>query len=136
MAIRGNRPPPCPGGVCRPVNRPTIERPGFDRPAVLRPVVQRPLARRPGGVAPAAPVATLDGEPEFDMVPVDSSNLAAVGYNSEHRVLRVRFTSGATYDYANVPAVQVYNLMQAESHGSYHYHYIRSIYPYRRLAGT
>ena len=48
---------------------------------------------------------------KFEMIPVKSSNLKAIGYDARSRTLRIQFHDrGATYDYQNVPA-QVYSLM-------------------------
>ncbi len=67
----------------------------------------------------------------MQMIPVSSSNLAAVGY--ENGILHVRFNSGALYQYTGVPASIYQNLMNAASHGSYFAAHIRNVYPYRRI---
>ena len=67
----------------------------------------------------------------MNMIPVSSSNLAAVGY--ENGTLNVRFHSGALYEYSNVPVSVYQNLMNAASHGSYFSAHIRNVYPYRRI---
>lgn len=67
----------------------------------------------------------------MNMIPVISSNLAAVGY--EGSTLRIRFKSGWTYDYYNVPMSVYENLMNASSKGSYHAENIKNVYPYRRV---
>src|SRR5947209_17771600 len=54
---------------------------------------------------------------EIVMVPVDSTNIGSVGYTAEGKVLRVKFTNGGTYDYADVPAEIHAALMAAESKG-------------------
>ncbi|NYI43793.1 hypothetical protein BJ993_000873 [Nocardioides aromaticivorans] len=40
----------------------------------------------------------------MNLVPVVSDNVAFVGYDHVTRILRVRFRSGGTYDYYDVPA--------------------------------
>jgi len=40
----------------------------------------------------------------MNMVPVVSDNVALVGYDHTTKVLRVKFHSGGTYDYFDVPA--------------------------------
>lgn len=50
----------------------------------------------------------------MDMKPVKSSNIASVGYDAETKVLRVEFTSGATYNYDGV-SQQVHAEMMASS---------------------
>ncbi len=39
----------------------------------------------------------------MDMVPVVSENVAFAGYDHATRTLRIRFRSGGTYDYVDVP---------------------------------
>ncbi len=52
-------------------------------------------------------------------IPVDSSNLASVGYEESQQILEVEFTHGGIYQYFSV-SVSVYEgLMQASSHGQY-----------------
>ncbi|QOV10908.1 KTSC domain-containing protein [Viridibacillus arvi] len=55
----------------------------------------------------------------MNMIPVSSSNLAAVGYDAGSRTLRIRFHSG-TYDYYGVPLSVYQGLMNSSSKGSYH----------------
>lgn len=67
----------------------------------------------------------------MNMIPVSSSNLAAVGY--EAGTLRILFNSGSIYDYYGVPE-SVYNgLMRASSKGNYHADFIKNSYQYRRI---
>lgn len=67
----------------------------------------------------------------MNMIPVASSNLSAVGY--EGSTLYIRFHSGSTYEYYNVPS-SVYNgLMSASSKGTYHSDFIKNRYRYRRI---
>ena len=51
------------------------------------------------------------------LVPVESSNVAAIGYNAECELLRVKFKDGTTYDYPGVSAELHARVMQAESKG-------------------
>lgn len=55
----------------------------------------------------------------FPMIPVDSSNIQSVGYFSEKRILRVKFSSGGAYDYHEVPEQVYANLMASDSKGSF-----------------
>jgi len=50
---------------------------------------------------------------------VSSSAIRSVGYDQEQRVLEIEFTSGAVYQYSDVPAEVYRGLMAAESHGRY-----------------
>ncbi len=69
-----------------------------------------------------------------DMVPVKSSNIAAVGYDTSG--LRVQFKDGATYVYAGVPADLHANLMGAESVGKFLASEIRGKFKAQKLEPT
>ena len=75
--------------------------------------------------------------PMFDaitLVPVASSNLAAVGYSAATSVLRIRFNSGSVYDYMGVPEHIHDGLMGAASKGSYFNAHIKNRYRYFKRA--
>jgi hypothetical protein len=55
----------------------------------------------------------------MEMIPVDSSNLAAVGYDLNQAVLRIEFKNGRAYEYYDVPKYIFDELMTAESKGGY-----------------
>ena len=68
-----------------------------------------------------------------DMLFVDSSNIEAIGYDSEAQELHVRFLkSGDTYVYSDVNPAVFDELMQAESKGSYLNRRIKGNYQYRK----
>jgi hypothetical protein len=75
------------------------------------------------------------------LMPVTSSQIAAVGYDPIARQLVVRFHGSgprpeAIYSYAGVPAQIAAELIGAESPGSYFHRHIRQGgYPYRRHEG-
>jgi hypothetical protein len=75
------------------------------------------------------------------LVPVVSSQIAAVGYDPITRQLVVRFRGSdrwpeAIYSYAGVPAEIAAELIAAESPGAYFHRHIRQGgYPYRRHDG-
>lgn len=52
-------------------------------------------------------------------IKIVSSNLLSIGYDPEKRILEIAFTSGAVYQYFNVPRILHIGLMNAESKGSY-----------------
>jgi hypothetical protein len=57
---------------------------------------------------------------EIEMKPVHgSSNVAAVGFDPEAKVLRVAFHNGSAYNYAGVGADEHAALMSAKSVGSH-----------------
>jgi hypothetical protein len=62
------------------------------------------------------------------LIPIRSSNLAAVGYDPQRTQLRIRFRSGRTYDYFAVPLWEYAGLMLASSHGKYFHREIRNRY--------
>lgn len=65
---------------------------------------------------------------------VDSSNVEAIGYDSDSRQLHVRFLkSGATYVYYDVEEWRFDEFRQAESKGTYLNGDIKGVYDYSRL---
>jgi hypothetical protein len=67
------------------------------------------------------------------MIPVSSSNLASVGYDSKTQTLCIEFTSGGVYEYDNVPEAEYRGLMSAGSKGSYFHQNIKDRYSYRKI---
>lgn len=73
-----------------------------------------------------------DGLPEIRTV--DSSSIAAVGYDPTTRTLYLRFVgSGNAYLYYDVPPAAFGGLMRAESKGRFVNAAIKGSYDYRRL---
>ena len=66
-------------------------------------------------------------------IPVDSSNLASVGYDPFTNLLEIEFRNGSIYQYFNVPVSVHAGLMTANSHGKYFARYIRGRYRFRRI---
>ena len=64
----------------------------------------------------------------MEMIPVDSSNIAAVGYDNETGTLTIQFNNGRTYEYYNVPEYEYENLMSASSKGTYAHQNIYETY--------
>jgi len=50
---------------------------------------------------------------------VESTTMRSVGYDWAQQILEVEFTSGAVYQYLEVPAAVFDGLMHAESKGRY-----------------
>lgn len=67
----------------------------------------------------------------MDMIPVVSSNLSAIGYESH--TLYVRFNDGSLYSYDAVPVEVYQGLMNASSKGQYLATFVKGRYPYRRI---
>ena len=65
------------------------------------------------------------------MRPVDSTSVAAVGYDEDRHELWVQFVGGETYVYSMVPASLYRELLAAESMGRFVNARIRSTYPAR-----
>ena len=59
---------------------------------------------------------------EIELIPVESSNIAAIGFElgeGGKGVLRIEFMSGSQYDYADVPAKLFEDLLASESVGRF-----------------
>ena len=69
----------------------------------------------------------------IDREPVVSSNLKSVGYDEDSETLEIEFQSDSVYRYFGVPADIYQELMDAPSHGSDHWHFIRDDYEYVRM---
>lgn len=67
--------------------------------------------------------------------PVESSMVAAVGYDSELEALVVLFNSGKAYQYLGVPAEVYQGLTEARSKGRYILDHIIDHYPYNLFKG-
>jgi KTSC domain len=70
---------------------------------------------------------------KMERIPVLSSNLHSVGYDSERSVLEIKFHGGRIYQYSRVPIGMYQGLMTAASHGEYFHAFIRKVYPYRKV---
>lgn len=62
------------------------------------------------------------------MIPVHSSDIAAVDYNEVDHILYLHFHSGGRYKYFNVPVAIFHGLLSAASKGKYFHTYIRHTY--------
>ena len=62
------------------------------------------------------------------MTSVKSSNIKAVGYDEGKMILRVRFYSGGTYEYKDVPRKVWMDFITSKSLGKYFYKNIRDKY--------
>lgn len=66
-------------------------------------------------------------------IAVDSTTLAAIGYDESQALLRLEFRSRSVYDYFGVPAAVHEALLRAPSIGAYFNDVIRGCFPYRRV---
>ena len=77
--------------------------------------------------------------PKVEMVPVESTNLASVGYDAAHQELHVAFKAKKpgeaprTYVHTGVPAAEHKRLMAAVSHGGYYNAHIKGAYTQYRV---
>ena len=68
------------------------------------------------------------------MKPVTSSNIQAVGYSKESKVLRVQFKSNSIYDYSDVPETVFNTLMATSSIGSFFNREIKNSYTTNKVS--
>lgn len=70
--------------------------------------------------------------------PVDSSNIASIGYDEETKTLAVVFKKKNNfvnrYHYSDVPKKIYDNLMTSDSVGKYFHTYIRGIFKYHKVS--
>ena len=66
-------------------------------------------------------------------MPVSSSNLTSVGYDTERKILEIEFNSGGIYQYFDVPENIHDDLMNASSHGEYFHANIKKYYRYEKI---
>lgn len=64
----------------------------------------------------------------MEMIRVRSSSIAAVGYDRASRRLRIRFTSGRSYDFCGVPPEVFDRFMASTSKGRFYNDHIRDRY--------
>lgn len=69
----------------------------------------------------------------MDREPVDSSNIAAIGYDAESTTLEVEFLDGSVYQYFDVPEAVYEDFAAAESPGGFLHAEIRGEYRYARI---
>lgn len=70
----------------------------------------------------------------MERIPVESTNLASVGYDPESSTLEIEFRNGGIYQYFGVPQHIYEELINASSKGQYFYHNIRNAaYPYNKV---
>ena len=67
------------------------------------------------------------------MQPVNSSSIAALGYDPENQCVYVRFHHGLTYAYQGVPVHEYESLRTATSIGAHFNRNFRDVYPYERV---
>jgi hypothetical protein len=69
------------------------------------------------------------------LYPVESTMLAAAGYDAETETLVALFNTGKAYTYSQVPLEVYLELLSAESKGRYMNEHIRGVYPTELFSG-
>ena len=69
----------------------------------------------------------------MERVPVSSSNIASVGYDTTNSSLQIEFISGKVYEYYDVPQSAFDGLVNAGSPGGYFHAHIKNIYSYGEI---
>jgi hypothetical protein len=69
----------------------------------------------------------------MERTPVTSSNIRAIGYDSDSQILEVEFNYGAVYQYVGVPQGEHEGMMNADSKGQYLNANIKGRYPFVKL---
>ena len=64
---------------------------------------------------------------------IKSSNLHSVAYLREEQILEVEFHNSGVYQFYKVPVRMFFELLEAESHGSYFNHHIKDHFRYRKI---
>lgn len=96
-------------------------------------LIDAELAGVPAPAPVKAAVKISRGNQNYFEVDVDSTNLSKVKYWKNTKTLRVTFKNGSEYDYYDVPADVVQDLITASSVGSYHNSKIRGVYRFARV---
>lgn len=55
----------------------------------------------------------------MEMIPVNSSNILAIGYNPDSATLTIEFKGNSEYEYYDVPQHEFDNFLAANSKGGY-----------------
>jgi hypothetical protein len=70
-----------------------------------------------------------------DLTAVESSVIAAAGYDEQRRVLYILFNNGRAYEYYDIPLDVYTRLMAAESKGRFLNEKVLDLYRYDRFRG-
>jgi len=70
----------------------------------------------------------------MERIPVESTNLASVGYDPESSTLEIEFRKGGIYQYFGVSQEIYEGLLNAGSKGKFFHQYIKKAgYPYEKI---
>jgi hypothetical protein len=68
-----------------------------------------------------------------EMIAVESSNVASVGYLEETKEIFVKFLNGGVYKYKDAPKETFDALLTADSVGCYLNKKVKNVYPYEKV---
>lgn len=69
----------------------------------------------------------------MEMIPVDSSNIQAIGYDPDTATLNIAFNDGSEYEYYDVPQYEFDSLLAADSKGKYGHQNIYKVYRQQKI---
>lgn len=69
----------------------------------------------------------------MEMEPVNSTNVHSIGYDPASETLRIKYHSGHTGDYANVPQNKHDELMAADSKGQFLNEHVKPHHAHSRV---
>jgi hypothetical protein len=69
----------------------------------------------------------------MERTPVDSSNIASIGYDEDTNTLEIEFHNGGVYQYFDVPFAVYDGIMDASSKGQYLAQQIKGYYRYVKV---
>lgn len=69
-------------------------------------------------------------------IPVESSHIAAIGYEPSQFLLEIEFDDGSVYQYGRVPAHVYAGFFHAASKGGYFHQYILNRYETRQVTAA
>lgn len=72
--------------------------------------------------------------PDIELTEVESSNIAAIGYDRRVQTLRIKFNNGSIYDYPTMPERTYQDFAKAESKGKFFHRIIKPNFAHRRMA--
>ncbi len=69
----------------------------------------------------------------MEMIPVNSSNILAIGYDPDSATLTIAFKGGSEYEYYDVPQHEFDNFLAADSKGKYGHQNIYKKYSQQKI---
>jgi len=69
-------------------------------------------------------------------IPVDSTDIVAIGYDPKSRILEIEFKEGRIYQYLDVAPDIYARFMRTDSYGQYFYAFVNGHYRYKRISQT